>query len=1080
MVGPRHKQTAEKQRFSGPTLNSLNSLFAGDESKNRMDAIRSYITQVRSIWHDTAKYNGLVEQLQHTIYNDKQPKHLQQEIATLLASYHDWADFVCERPDGTLLHPYPFIQLYASKDGYNYLYGLFNEILRMPNADKDKLLAAAFLTEILTIELYNLRLANIGDPMYANYQGKVFRGMSIKSEVANHFCNAASHPDLSQRHFSIPLGFLSSTTSQKTMEDFAQGSGEKGYDQMLWIIHIHGLDPDLLRRYEERYPESVVTSICAMPIARITDYGEREILLRGAFFHIVRMESKKLESQMVHIVEMVMLNPSRDHGTELASHEDKKRIQRGYFNDIIRASRYKICASLAKAHSIEDSAGYEKLEKEALEKIEDEEIALARIDIPSAHVYSYNTDLANWSSSRATWIGDTIGQSFPYNYLLRRQNLHRAARNGNWAFVQDILESEYELRQADWFNVPEIFDGTESLNNGRTLLHEIAAHGTPSPSDPENHGAWKYITDLLNQREIWRTIKTTGVVQETAEDIARKLGHDGLASLLKPKAYRQIPIERMASFQEQLHGLINKHTKEHLNGLAFRMPELSVLTEIQNPELWIPIPRMFGGFLAKLHEQVLQVTLYQTIPGKVKSQLVISDCVTNREISSLGLRFFQESALAACNCVSLHPKMDPMSATSLAIELVALCVNAAALIKNAIETMKKVREELLELFNRTERMRSILDLLRNLLRELLNTPHRDMMIGLNEAACRQTITELRELASKIAKTKLSSGFLAAAQWLHYQSKAKDLVKKLRDQEADIVNILVMVAVASSIKTESEVRELKDQAVRRVTAVSAFGNLSIIGDSLQAPENDSDSIRTWLGHTVKDGYPEHYVASRAALSDAAYWGKWEEFWPMLQVGNKTYGEDWINATRLKPREEADKTSQWTPLHQAVYNHVDVNITLKLLEDLIRAGAFRTLRTKWNSEFLYVDMTALDLAQELGYKALYSILSPVIRNTVPKKTLDALQEKFHHLIVSDISPRQEHLYLPVLEVLTEMEVPQMWFPVKFLTNSPAGYVYRLDGRELVVRSYGIQAAGAHQTYRITERDIRTIDEAIISRS
>jgi hypothetical protein len=153
------------------------------------------------------------------------------------------------------------------------------------------------------------------------------------------------------------------------------------------------------------------------------------------------------------------------------------------------------------------------------------------------------------------------------------------------------------------------------------------------------------------------------------------------------------------------------------------------------------------------------------------------------------------TSLALPAAIIIASKMiDPLTATSLAVELAASCVKAAKLIKNAIETMKKVREDLLELLNRTERMRNILELLRNLLRELLDTPHKDMAIGLNEAACYQTMTELKELATNIAGTKLSSSFLAGAQWLHYQSKARDLVRKLRDQETDIVNILVIIGV----------------------------------------------------------------------------------------------------------------------------------------------------------------------------------------------------------------------------------------------------------------------------------------------
>lgn len=84
-----------------------------------------------------------------------------------------------------------------------------------------------------------------------------------------------------------------------------------------------------------------------------------------------------------------------------------------------------------------------------------------------------------------------------------------------------------------------------------------------------------------------------------------------------------------------------------------------------------------------------------------------------------------------------------------------------------------------------------------------------------------------------------------------------------------------------------------------------------------------------------------------------------------------------------------------------------------------------------------MTPLDLAQELGYRALYDILSPVIRQSVPTNTLRALQQKFHQLIKTDLGDRveEEHIYLPLLEVLTELEIPQMWFPVKLHLYSPA---------------------------------------------
>jgi hypothetical protein len=138
--------------------------------------------------------------------------------------------------------------------------------------------------------------------------------------------------------------------------------------------------------------------------------------------------------------------------------------------------------------------------------------------------------------------------------------------------------------------------------------------------------------------------------------------------------------------------------------------------------------------------------------------------------------------------------MDPISASSLAIELTIICVHAIRQIKKAVETVKKVRQDLLELLSRTERMRNILELLRTLLRELRNTPHRDMEIILNDSACRQTMRELEALANKIASTHFSSSILAGAQWLSHRSKAIEMVEKLRSQETDIVNVLVIIGV----------------------------------------------------------------------------------------------------------------------------------------------------------------------------------------------------------------------------------------------------------------------------------------------
>ena len=89
-----------------------------------------------------------------------------------------------------------------------------------------------------------------------------------------------------------------------------------------------------------------------------------------------------------------------------------------------------------------------------------------------------------------------------------------------------------------------------------------------------------------------------------------------------------------------------------------------------------------------------------------------------------------------------------------------------------------------------------------------------------------------------------------------------------------------------------------------------------------------------------------------------------------------------------------------------------------------------------------MTPLELAREFEASELFDILSPIIRHPVPAATLTALEAQFHSLIQADLGTdvEDEKLYLPVLEVLTELDDEPMWFPVKF-TNSTAVCARRL---------------------------------------
>lgn len=97
---------------------------------------------------------------------------------------------------------------------------------------------------------------------------------------------------------------------------------------------------------------------------------------------------------------------------------------------------------------------------------------------------------------------------------------------------------------------------------------------------------------------------------------------------------------------------------------------------------------------------------------------------------------------------------------------------------------------------------------------------------------------------------------------------------------------------------------------------------------------------------------------------------------------------------------------------------------------------TLRTKWSdTNFEYRNLTAVEIARDLGYTHLYKILSPVIFHPFPPTDLLALQEMFHKMITEDLNGHEytSLLNLPDLTALTELESPEMCFPLPFLGDS-----------------------------------------------
>lgn len=447
-------EMGDQERFFGDGLGSVEqkSAFPSDQEKARMNLLRKKIEIVRKAWLDPVAQKGLMETVRKGCMIETRPREVQETLDRLLQGHRDYADVDTGRPEKTPPEQYDALELYCSSEGYRYLFGLMSNALRTEQPSEELLLTATTMVEFLTIDLYNLRLSQIGDSRYANFQGVTYRGLSVSPTALAEYDKILANPSLSLRSFSIPLGLLSSSTEEGVMLQFAETDEHTSAIPMFWTIHIHGVDPDLLKAYQQRYPESVVTSICAMPVGRVSPFGEKEVLLRGAFFHLIGMTTEVFKGQKVKRLVVVMMNANRDHTTEQASHEGDKLQQRETFSRIVMASKYEVCASLAGQYSSSDAAGYQKLQEEKLDEIRETDT----IDVRR------NQDLAYARSSGSNaWSGASLFKSYPRHYAELRRQWQDAIAREDWIAVDGLLGREYEWTRGEWYNVGRLSGKTQ-------------------------------------------------------------------------------------------------------------------------------------------------------------------------------------------------------------------------------------------------------------------------------------------------------------------------------------------------------------------------------------------------------------------------------------------------------------------------------------------------------------------------------------------------------------------------------------------------------------------------------------------
>jgi hypothetical protein len=116
---------------------------------------------------------------------------------------------------------------------------------------------------------------------------------------------------------------------------------------VLWRIHAVGLDCAHLEIYHARFPSSIVTTPCAVPIAAFSEHPhEEEVLLRGPFVQLVQVQTVWLENgSSMDVMDGVMLDTSRDHPSTMELDESEGQRARELFLCLIATTRMKALAS---------------------------------------------------------------------------------------------------------------------------------------------------------------------------------------------------------------------------------------------------------------------------------------------------------------------------------------------------------------------------------------------------------------------------------------------------------------------------------------------------------------------------------------------------------------------------------------------------------------------------------------------------------------------------------------------------------------------------------------------------------------
>lgn len=212
------------------------------------------------------------------------------------------------------------------------------------------------------------------------------------------------------------------------------------------------------------------------------------------------------------------------------------------------------------------------------------------------------------------WDGVTRADSLSEDAANARLRLADAARSGDWPTVLEILTTNSEF-------INSCRPGGKS---SYAPLHQAAYGGAPAD-----------IVGQLIEQGAWRTLQNAR--GERPLDVAERKGHRWLQEILTPKLNHTVPIGVLLRIQSNFHEVIRGRIDRELPKHSLRLPELEPLLELERPQMWFPVPGMYGGFSYRLESTGVDARLVAESWSRV-----VGGSGQRHEITSEGSRLVDE------------------------------------------------------------------------------------------------------------------------------------------------------------------------------------------------------------------------------------------------------------------------------------------------------------------------------------------------------------------------------------------------------------------------------------------------------